>query len=287
MRVAAADWSGSRRPGSTWLAECDASGRLVGLAATTPVQIVDRLRRLAGDDLVVGFDFSFSLPARWLRQQHIATAAELWADAARLETWLERCEPPFWGRPGRRRPPGPPEDGYRLTELACAPRPRSGFQVGGAGSVGTASLRGMPHLAALRSAGFAVWPFDPWRPPVLVEAWPRLALGRLVKSDPAARAAWVGAQGRRVPPALGAVAASSADALDAAAAALSLFERAGPHPRPDDPVICELEGWIEGVPFAVTPSGPGAAGAPPAAGAGRRHLQQARQVRSERAQEER
>ena len=38
--------------------------------------------------------------------------------------------------------------------------PKSVFQIGGAGSVGTASLRGMPVLQRLREAGFAVWPFD-------------------------------------------------------------------------------------------------------------------------------
>ena len=37
-------------------------------------------------------------------------------------------------------------------------RPKSTFQIGGAGAVGTGSLRGMPHLLTLREAGCAVWP---------------------------------------------------------------------------------------------------------------------------------
>lgn len=39
-------------------------------------------------------------------------------------------------------------------------RPTSGFQIGGAGAVGTGAVRGMPMLARLRAAGFAIWPFD-------------------------------------------------------------------------------------------------------------------------------
>jgi len=151
--------------------------------------VVARLVAAAAGEPVVGLDFSFSLPGAWLLDQGIASASELWSDPERLEDWLARCLPPFWGRPGCRRPPSPPEAGYRRTELACAPRPRSTFQIGGAGSVGTAALRGMPHLARLRAAGYAVWPFDPWLPPVVVEAWPRLAIGALVKSDPLARRA--------------------------------------------------------------------------------------------------
>ena len=79
------------------------------------------------------------------------------------ERWLAECNPPFWGRPGRPRPELPAH--LRVTEAAIAPyggvRPKSTFQVGGNGSVGTGSIRGWPIVgAAPRSEGFAIWPFD-------------------------------------------------------------------------------------------------------------------------------
>ena len=40
------------------------------------------------------------------------------------------------------------------------------FQIGGAGAVGTGSIRGMPHLLTLARNGFGIWPFS--------EGWPRL-----------------------------------------------------------------------------------------------------------------
>ena len=62
--------------------------------------------------------------------------------------------------------------------------PKSPFQIGGSGSVGTGSLRAMPFLLRLREAGFRVWPFedaalDAKRPqPLLVEMYTRLLTGR-------------------------------------------------------------------------------------------------------------
>ena len=59
----------------------------------------------ARPELVVGFDFAFSLPAWFLRERGLASAFELWGLVAREgERWLAECSPPFWGRPGRRRP---------------------------------------------------------------------------------------------------------------------------------------------------------------------------------------
>jgi hypothetical protein len=60
---------------------------------------------------------------------------------------------------------------------------KSVFQIGGAGSVGTGSLRGMPHLVELRAAGFSTWPFDPPSPWRVVEIYPRLLTGPVHKRN--------------------------------------------------------------------------------------------------------
>ena len=195
MGVVAVDWSGRRSGERRYLWAADAErGELRELACgRSRRELADDLVARADDDpgLVVGFDFSFSLPAWFLDERGFAGAPDLWAAADRdAETWLRRCEPPFWGRPGRRRPDLP--EHFRATEAAIASvggiRPKSTFQIGGAGSVGTGSLRGFAVLARLRAAGFSIWPFDaPARPPVAVEIYPRLLTGPVVKSDPTAR----------------------------------------------------------------------------------------------------
>ena len=57
--------------------------------------------------------------------------------------------------------------------------------------MGTATLRGMPFLARLRAAGFAILPFDPPRPPLAVEVYPRYLTGSVEKSSAAARALYI------------------------------------------------------------------------------------------------
>jgi hypothetical protein len=126
------------------------------------------------------------------------------------------------------------------------------FQIGGSGAVGTASLRGMPVLDRLRRAGFAVWPMDPPRLPAVLEVWPRLYIGPLVKSQVGPRKAWVGARRATIPAPLRRLAEGSQDAFDASAAALGLaatVQIAWDPPLFDDPVV-RLEGWIWGVPPA-------------------------------------
>ncbi len=260
--IVAADWSGAatgeRR--HLWLAEWQpAAAAVVGVAPTTRTGAAERVLALAeaDDRLLAGFDFSFSLPEWWLRSSGITSVSELWADGARLERWLAECAPPFWGRPGRRRPV-PPAAGcpeLRRTEVAACRaalphRPKSTFQVGGAGAVGTASLRGMPVLSRLRRAGMAVWPFHAaGAGPVVTEVWPRLATGSVVKSRSDARLRWLKSRRHLLAPAVLARAAASADAFDAVAAALQLAQW-GTLPLVDvtDPTVV-LEGWIYGVPF--------------------------------------
>jgi hypothetical protein len=248
VSVLAIDWSG-RRTGERrylWTAEA-AGGELLRLTCgRTRAEVKGDLVRRRGETPgpVVGFDFSFSLPAWFLDQRGFAGAPDLWAAAARDgEGWLHDCAPPFWGRPGRPRPELPQH--LRVTEAGLAAvggiRPKSTFQIGGAGSVGTGSLRGFPVLARLRDAGFAIWPIDaPAAAPVAVEIYPRLLTGAVVKSDLEARRAHLDARHPGIPPALRELAVASEDAFDAAVSALvmSVHERdLRALPAVDDPVL--------------------------------------------------
>ena len=221
-RVVAVDWSGRVRGGGRyrWCAEV-VDGELVSLRDGWDVDsLFAHLVELAGgDDIAVGLDFSFSLPAWFLDQLGVHDGPELWDVVARDgETWLRECTPPFWGRPGRGRPR---QQDLRDTERAVAGfagvSPKSTFQIGGAGSVGTASLRGMPLLSRLRAAGFAVWPFDDPSWPMVLEVWPRLFTGPVVKSNAEARATYTRDRG------LPAEIAVTEDAFDAAVAALGMW----------------------------------------------------------------
>ena len=81
----------------------------------------------------------------------------------------------------------------------------------------------MPHLARLRAAGASIWPFDDAGPLTVVEIYPRLFTGPVVKrSAPARRAAVAG--DRRVPAALVEDVVASEDAFDAALSALAMAE---------------------------------------------------------------
>src|SRR5205085_11372920 len=104
-------------------------------------------------DLVAGLDFAFSLPEWFLQARGIDDVSNAWDLVSReAEAWLADPQPPFWRR---RKPAG--QDELRRTELECAGRPKSVFQLVGHGQVGTGSLRGMPFLPRLRER-FAIWP---------------------------------------------------------------------------------------------------------------------------------
>ncbi len=198
IRTVAVNWSGAlqgeRR--KIWLAEAFA-GRLVRLEAGRRREEVIRelveLRR-CGPDLVVGLDFAFSFPAWFVRQMRCPSVEAMWEVTAREgEQWLTRCDPPFWGRKGRtcQVPIG---QRYRLTDDRVrdgAVRPKSVFQVGGAGAVGTGSIRGIPFLSRLRELGFTIWPFDEASAAHVVEIFPRLLTGAVTKSDPGARQSYL------------------------------------------------------------------------------------------------
>jgi hypothetical protein len=242
------------------MAEVDAADdRVDRLTPATRTAAVDRLMALAAADpaLVVGLDFGFSLPAWWLDRCGIGGPDELWSDTGRLESWLRDCPPPFWGRPGRPRPALADEAAHwRQVEQVMTPRPKSVFQIGGAGAVGTASLRGMPVLRRLRAAGFSIWPFDPWVLPVVAEVWPRLAIGRTVKSRSDQRGAWLRARTERIPGVHLTAAVGSDDAFDAVAAVLALADRNGTtRPTTSDTVVLR-EGWVDGVDLPGGPTRP-------------------------------
>jgi hypothetical protein len=101
-------------------------------------------------------------------------------------------------------------------------RPKSTFQVSGAGSVGAGSIRGFPVLARLRAAGWSIWPFDPGVPPVALEVWPRALSGPVVKSRADARARHLAVSAPDMPEHLRARAIASEDAFDAAVTALGM-----------------------------------------------------------------
>jgi hypothetical protein len=59
---------------------------------------------------------------------------------------LAACEPPFWGRPGKPNPHSKEQLCWRTDLKDGLGGEKSVFQIGGAGAVGTGSIRGMPHL---------------------------------------------------------------------------------------------------------------------------------------------
>ena len=178
---------------------------LIALARETP-------------QMVVGMDCCFSYPAWFLREHHCTSVFDFWqhVTSGHGERWLgTTCEEAdrdlrFWGRPHKRPPqfcgPGYPTMMRRTDmenkveqaleggdpERAAKMRgiqPKSPFQIGGSGSVGTGSLRAMEWLERLHAAGFRVWPFEDFSPahPTLVEMYTRLLTGPVKKSNAEAR----------------------------------------------------------------------------------------------------
>jgi hypothetical protein len=161
---------------------------------------------------------------------------------------------------------------FRRADLACKVRshileptvrervkgiaPKSPFQIGGAGAVGTGSLRGIPLLARLRAAGFSVWPFDEPRLPLLVEIYPRLLTGAVKKKNAEARRLYLRA--RRKNDALFAdvtgeamrEAAASEDAFDALVSVVEMARRretfAGLRRAADAETLLEGDVWGAG-----------------------------------------
>jgi len=225
-RAIAVDWSGALtgERAKIWVAEAHA-GRLLTLeSGRTRAETIAWVceRRAQVPSCVAGFDFSFSLPAWFLDQHGCTTVEQAWQLVAEQgEGWLADCPTPFWGRPGRRRGDQQQlrgcEQGWNVRGIV----PKSVFQIGGAGAVGTGTVRGIPFLPALREAGWAIWPYDAPTRHVVAEIWTRLLTGPVAKSSPAGRRTWLAAHAD-LDPVLSERAAASEDAFDAAACAIVL-----------------------------------------------------------------
>lgn len=250
--VIAIDWSG-RETGaaeSIWLAHV-VDGELVRLANGSGRRaVIAHALELAGDhqQTVIGLDFAFSFPCWYVEERGWSSGREVWAAMRdEAEDLLRGCEPPFWGRAGRRRPAD--VEMHRRTEMALPFQPKSVFQIGGAGAVGTGSLRGMEHLATLAEAGCSIWPFDPAGWPRVVEIYPRLLTGKVHKSRHRERLGHLEEHFATLPEPWRERAAGSEDAFDAAVSALRMadgtdalvcLERADE----DSPELLEGEIWI-------------------------------------------
>lgn len=222
-QVIAVDWSGKAKGASehVWLAAVR-DGQIAHLSNgrsrdETVRQVIDLCEAMPRT--VVGFDFAFSFPEWFLDERGWRTGRDVW-DAMRdeAEEILAACPSPFWGRPQKRNEHG--REPARLTEKETASTPKSVFQIGGAGAVGTGSLRGMPHLATLADAGFSIWPFDPDGWPRVVEIYPRLLTKQVVKSRHSDRLEYVERELPEQPDRMRERAASSEDAFDAAVSAV-------------------------------------------------------------------
>ncbi|HLB23363.1 MAG TPA: hypothetical protein VJP07_04665 [Dehalococcoidia bacterium] len=253
-RIIAVDWSGAKTAAAKKIWRADVvAGRLDCLRnGVDAPDLARQLIDLAQHDprMAVGFDFSFSMPAWFLQREGIASAPDLWSRVTQGlgERWLAGQPWPFWGRAGSRMPTGcellrrADRALYRETGFLC----KSVFQLVGAGSAGTGSLRGMPVLHALRAAGFHIWPYDDPGWPAVLEIYPRVFTGPVRKSRESARVALIEERYPDLAPEHRRAMASSDDAFDAAISALEMWrhvESIERLPRIDDPVL-KLEGMV-------------------------------------------
>ena len=255
MECIAVDWSGALTGAASkiWMARAT-SGVLTSLDAPgSRAGVRDALMARHGNvaPCLVGLDFAFSVPAWFAAARGWREASDVWA-AARDdgERWLAQCEAPFWGRPGKPRSHAA-IDGLRVTERAwtAVQRPKSVLQIGGAGSVGTGSIRGMPLLLELRTAGWSVWPFDAVGTHTLVEIYPRLFTGPVVKSSETARAAHLASLGSGISSGFEAAMSTSEDAFDAGLSAIGMsraVSAGATWPAPEPLTAIEGQIWLPG-----------------------------------------
>jgi hypothetical protein len=298
QRVVGVDWSGDKGPGQrrkiwagvwTGLDSSGRAGRVTLESGRTREELIAWLVEMSRETprMVVGFDFTFSYPAWFLKELGIGSAPEFWRLVAdgQGEKWLHRdCEDVrFWGVPGSQRHGKKPaefsgEHAHRMLRRAetvlkvraemtdplkiariAGIAPKSVFQIGGAGSVGTASLRGMPGLLALRKAGFRIWPYDEpsLKEPLVVEIYTRLMTGAVNKSSEVARRAYLAKKRRESAMYAGlsrlvmAKARASEDAFDALVTAMVMTEHRGEFAalRKTEDEVFRMEGqtWVPGL----------------------------------------
>jgi hypothetical protein len=238
LRCVAVDWSGrtSGAQETIWIAAAR-DGELEFLEngrsrESTVDWVIDAAR--SDPNLVAGFDFCFSFPRWYCERRGWRDGPQVWrgVSGAAGEALLACEASPFWGRSTPRPAFDPDEPQLRVTEAGSL-RGKSIFQIGGAGAVGTGSLRGMPLLLRLRGAGFSIWPFDcPAVTPAVVELYPRrlyppaTGLPRLSKRSWSSRHAHLQQWFPRHPRPLLERAAGSEDAFDAAVSALVMSAHA-------------------------------------------------------------
>ncbi len=273
-RFVAIDWSGARDPRAqreaivACVVELGAGGRAVTALAggRDRQELVGWLAALAGDGVptLVGLDFPFSYAVPFLDRLRMRDFSALLAHMASLvaaDAFIDACGE-WWRRCGGRGDRRTRRGVERLRQTQGAESPlralrrangRYGFV--GARQVGKAAITGIAALAELKRQAPAVrvWPFeDPAGAPLVVaEIWPRLALGRVVKSDAGARRRHV-RELRRQEIRLSAVhrqrAARSDHAIDALAAAVTMASGCWPlTERSRLPAAARREGWILGV----------------------------------------
>jgi Protein of unknown function (DUF429) len=191
--IVAIDWSGAVEARQQRRAICTAiarAGEVEVIAGRTRDETVEFVRSLPAP-VVVGFDFSFSVPAWFARSLRCHDVGDVWQAAARLgDAWLAGPQWPFWGHSERARCDLAEERRFRDCEsrLRREGRPaKSVFQLVGNGQVGRGSIRGMRGLVALRDAGFAIWPFDDAAERTALEIYPS-ALRRCYAGPPIAHA---------------------------------------------------------------------------------------------------
>lgn len=230
-RIVAVDWSARsapspRRPVRDAIYICD--GRHSGIAPPVYCRTRDAamavLRGLIddsrnrGERILIGVDFGLGYPAGFARAltgrdsalavwdwlaDRIADAPDNANNRFMVAQEINRRFPglgPFWGRPAGLALPDLPARGslrhdHGLPERRAVEARLSGAQpmwkLYTTGSVGSQSLLGLPHMAALRrqyGAELAVWPIETgWQVPdsavTLVEIWPTLWT-RLAQNQP-------------------------------------------------------------------------------------------------------
>lgn len=230
IRIIAVDWSGAKKDSrrEIWLAEARRANELSILeCGRSREEICNFLIEECEKDsnLVVGLDFAFSFPSWFVKEKGCANAFEFWECVkSEGEGWLSQIRPPFFTKGGW---PREKQDAYRLTEWGLkklGKHPETVFKLVGAKQVGPGSIRGMPILHKLRTAGFKIWPFDPPEMPLVVEIYPRLFYDTVVKSSIENRVKHLA--GYPDLEELHRTTASGSDsAFDAAISALQLFKR--------------------------------------------------------------
>lgn len=306
LRLVGIDWSGrvdaagQRRHiwAAVWTQGAEGKVSIELEAGRTRDEVTEWLIAMARETprMAVSIDCCFSFPGWFLEEHGCADMFAFWrkANAGLAEQWLAReCEEiardeRFWGKPHKR-----PEQfcgaGYRRMfrfadydnkiaqgleggdpERAAKMRgitPKSPFQIGGSGSVGTGSLRAMAMLERLHDAGFRVWPLerstmDAKRPrPLVVEMYTRLMTGAVAKSNAEARKRYLAEKRKTdalyapVGRAVLAKARSSEDAFDALVSVMEMAryaEEFGRLKATSDPEL-RREGltWRPGVSLSV------------------------------------